>query len=124
MLDAVSVVGEDVKDQMILPTAEESFTVCIVCGHVMGFNADGTIRPLTDAEMVQIAGDRRMLAIQRARQIAQKLHPDSIGTYHKYRDPNWQCGTSLSTPRGQQSKSSTPTILHLPYRPLDSKSDK
>jgi hypothetical protein len=42
-------------------------TVCFYCGHLMAF-ADGlTMRELTDAEMRQVAGDRTILAIQRAR---------------------------------------------------------
>jgi hypothetical protein len=33
----------------------------------MIYNADMTVRELTDKEMIRIAGDRRMLAIQWAR---------------------------------------------------------
>jgi len=42
-------------------------TVCIMCGHVMGFCSDLTLRDLTSEEQVQVAGDPRILAVQRAR---------------------------------------------------------
>jgi predicted RNA-binding Zn-ribbon protein involved in translation (DUF1610 family) len=43
-------------------------SVCISCGHIMAFNADMTCLNLTDAEMVEIAGNPRILQIQKARQ--------------------------------------------------------
>ena len=42
-------------------------TVCISCGHLMAFADDLTMRDLTDEEMHAIAGDPRIIAIQRAR---------------------------------------------------------
>jgi hypothetical protein len=42
-------------------------TICIGCGHLMGFDDDLRLRELTDTEMVKVAGDRRIIAIQRAR---------------------------------------------------------
>lgn len=43
------------------------FTVCIYCGHLMMFADDMRLRDPTDAEMIDIAGDERLIAIQRAR---------------------------------------------------------
>lgn len=43
-------------------------TMCIECGHLMAFNEDLTVRALTDAEIVSIAGDKRIIDAQRARQ--------------------------------------------------------
>jgi len=51
-----------------------SVSVCIACGHISVFNADLTLRNPTDAETREIAGDRRILAVQRARdQLMQEL---------------------------------------------------
>jgi hypothetical protein len=40
-------------------------TVCLRCGHIMAFATDLTLRALTDEEMYKIAGDERMLQVQR-----------------------------------------------------------
>jgi hypothetical protein len=45
----------------------DDISICLYCGHLMAFDGDLKFRPLTDAEMVQVAGDPRILAIQRAR---------------------------------------------------------
>jgi hypothetical protein len=42
-------------------------SICLMCGHLMGFNLDLTVRELTDAEMYAAAGDKRILEIQKAR---------------------------------------------------------
>ena len=47
--------------------APGDFSLCIYCGHLMAFADDLTLRNLTDAETVEIAGDHRILAVQRAR---------------------------------------------------------
>jgi hypothetical protein len=46
--------------------------VCFYCGHVMAFDAALRLRPLTDEEMVEVAGDERILAIQAGRGIPAK----------------------------------------------------
>lgn len=52
-------------------------TVCIYCGHIMAFADDLSFRELTGEEIHDIAGDERILDIQRARQMADfaKEHP-------------------------------------------------
>jgi hypothetical protein len=42
-------------------------TVCLSCGHVMAYADDLTLRDLTDAEMVEIAGDPRLVAFNKVR---------------------------------------------------------
>ena len=42
-------------------------TLCIYCGHIMAFADDMGFRELTGEEMHAIAGDERILKIQRAR---------------------------------------------------------
>jgi hypothetical protein len=42
-------------------------TVCIYCGHIMVFGEGLKLRNPDDDEIKEIAGDRRILAIQRAR---------------------------------------------------------
>jgi hypothetical protein len=41
-------------------------TICIECGHIMAFDGDLGMRPLTDAEMIAVAGDRNIIMAQRA----------------------------------------------------------
>jgi hypothetical protein len=48
------------------------FSICLDCGHLMAFDDQRMLRDLTDDEMHQIAGDRRVLAVQRARGEAMK----------------------------------------------------
>jgi uncharacterized protein with PIN domain len=43
------------------------FTICIHCGHLMTFADDLALRDLTDDEMLEIAGDERILLVQKAR---------------------------------------------------------
>jgi hypothetical protein len=61
---------------------EHWFTVCINCGHLMAVTPDLTLRELTDAELLGMAGDQRLVAINRARQCP---ICDGIG-HHK-----WNC---------------------------------
>jgi hypothetical protein len=60
-LDGASGVGVDASPD------PGDITVCIYCGHIMAFADDLTMRPLTDAEAYEAAGDERILAIQKAR---------------------------------------------------------
>jgi len=46
----------------------DDITICLWCGHIMAFAEGFSFRPLTDEEMREVAGDPRILAIQRARQ--------------------------------------------------------
>jgi hypothetical protein len=47
------------------------FTVCIYCGSIMVYNDDLTLRRPSAAEAWELAGDKRILAIQRARKAAE-----------------------------------------------------
>jgi hypothetical protein len=49
------------------PSSSGDVTICLYCGHLMAFNDDLTVRELTPQEMHAVAGDPRVLAIQRAR---------------------------------------------------------
>lgn len=42
-------------------------TICLDCGHIMAFEADLTLRNLTAAEMISVAGDPEIIKIQKAR---------------------------------------------------------
>jgi hypothetical protein len=42
-------------------------TICLYCGHLMAFGDGLTLRELSDEEIVDIAGDKTVLAMQRAR---------------------------------------------------------
>ena len=69
-------------------------TVCIYCGHIMVF-ADGlTLRNPTDAEMIEIAGDERILGIQRLRALtetsAEDEHAKIIDSAHGFDDQGWR----------------------------------
>ena len=60
-LDATSEAGGDSTPK------PGDITLCIYCGHLMAFADDLTLRDLTGEEMHAIAGDRRIIAIQKAR---------------------------------------------------------
>ena len=47
-----------------------AFTVCATCGHIMVFKGDLTLRNPIDDEIVEIAGDKRLLLIEAARRAA------------------------------------------------------
>lgn len=60
LVDAVSVVGDEE------PTATPGdFTVCLYCGHVMALDDKLQLRELTDAEMIEVAGNPELLEVQR-----------------------------------------------------------
>jgi hypothetical protein len=60
LLDAATSMLEDAVP------SDGDINVCIQCGHIMVFE-NGQPRNLTDAEMYQIAGDRRIIALQKVR---------------------------------------------------------
>jgi hypothetical protein len=62
VLDGATVVDEE---NAVRPVPG-SISVCIHCGHVMAFDEKMQFRELTDDEIVEIAGDERLVAISRA----------------------------------------------------------
>lgn len=68
--DSISNVVTDAKPQ---PGA---ITVCMRCGHIMAFGEGDTLRPLTDDEMIKIAGNPVLLEFQRLRAEAVKALKD------------------------------------------------
>jgi hypothetical protein len=60
-LDGASGIGGDFEPE------PDDFTICIGCGHLMAFDDQRRFRELTDAEMREIAGDCRVIAVQAAR---------------------------------------------------------
>jgi hypothetical protein len=68
-IDGATHVGED-EDSAPDPG---SITVCIYCGHIQIYDDTLKLRELTPEEQIEIAGDARILAIQRARAIAEKM---------------------------------------------------
>lgn len=65
-IDGATYVGEE--DQAPDP---DDITVCIYCGHIQAYAENLSLRELTPVEQLRIAGDERILAIQRARAIAE-----------------------------------------------------
>ena len=47
-------------------------TVCGLCGHIMAFSEDLTLRELSDEEIVDVAGDERLVMIQKARAMMER----------------------------------------------------
>jgi RNase P subunit RPR2 len=52
-------------------------TICINCGHIMAFTTGLKFRKLTDEEIHMVAGDKKILAIQKARAKIQKHKQES-----------------------------------------------
>ena len=71
VLDCATGVAHDHEEDPV-PGRRECFTVCASCGHVMMFDDDMRLRDLTADEAVDVAGDPRLLAIQRARKVIVK----------------------------------------------------
>jgi hypothetical protein len=65
-IDAATVVTDDPAHLTVAPSPGD-FTVCIACGHVMFFADDLALRDPTAEDIKIVAGDPRILAIQRAR---------------------------------------------------------
>lgn len=49
-----------------------NISLCLYCGHIMAFDDALRLRNLTDEEMIEIAGDPRIVDVQRARGLAMK----------------------------------------------------
>lgn len=60
-LDGATGVGADAQ-----PNPGDA-TVCIYCGHIMAYDSQLNLRELTEDEIDAIAGDDRILLIQKAR---------------------------------------------------------
>ena len=48
------------------------FAVCIDCGHLMAYADDLSLRNLTDAEVIEAAGNKEIIAAQRTVAIVNK----------------------------------------------------
>jgi hypothetical protein len=67
VLDGATAVQEtvDSRKRKHVPKPGD-FTVCIVCGHLMSFDEKLQLRDPTPEEQINVAGDRRLLAIMKA----------------------------------------------------------
>jgi hypothetical protein len=50
-------------------------TICLNCGHLMAFGEGLRVRSLTDAEIVDVAGDRTVVVALQARAAIDRLRP-------------------------------------------------
>ena len=66
-IDAATQLMDAAEDGEALRIVPESFGVCLKCGHIMMYGADLKLRELTDAEMVEVAGDERIVAFNNKR---------------------------------------------------------
>jgi Zn ribbon nucleic-acid-binding protein len=57
------------------------FTICLKCGHLMIFADDLRVRELTTAQIVQVAGDKRVLLLQRVRAEVMKEKSNQEGNH-------------------------------------------
>jgi hypothetical protein len=64
-IDAATPV-DDAEELAARPSAGDA-TVCLGCGHIMIYAADLSLRDPTEEEMAEIAGDRRIVAINKWR---------------------------------------------------------
>jgi hypothetical protein len=70
-LDGATCVGRDAAPD------PGDITICIYCGHIMVFDDNLKLRELSDEEVREVAGDGRVLAVQRARRAAEKDKRDA-----------------------------------------------
>lgn len=71
-LDSTTMVSEEKIGPKTRPSPGD-FTICIECGHLMVFTKKMRLRNPTDAEILKVAGDKRMMAIQTALAAIKKL---------------------------------------------------
>jgi len=72
-------------------------TVCIKCGHIMAYADEGSFRELTDQEVRNVAGDERLLLIQRLR----RMHEQRAKTLSRRMPPGDQTDSgAASIPSG------------------------
>jgi hypothetical protein len=57
-------------DEAPTPPHPGDISICLYCGHLMVFDSDLCLRALTDAEIVEVAGDPRLV---RATNLLKKL---------------------------------------------------
>jgi hypothetical protein len=50
-----------------------AIAICMKCGHIQAMGSDLQFRPLTDEEMVDVAGDERIIKVQKALEEVRKL---------------------------------------------------
>jgi hypothetical protein len=62
LVDGATSVGSDAVPE------PGDFTVCLYCGHIMAFSKKRRLRNLTGKEIIEVAGDERIILIQKARQ--------------------------------------------------------
>jgi hypothetical protein len=67
MLDQASGLGHDRKPK------PGDITICFGCGHIMAFAKDLSFRPLTDAEMIEIAGNPVIVKAQTLRAAIKRI---------------------------------------------------
>lgn len=70
-IDAATGVSDN--DEMPSPK-ENDITICLECGHLMAFKPDLTLRELTGAEIVEIAGNPLVVKVQTVRADVMKKH--------------------------------------------------
>jgi len=69
-MDSANCVDENIDDA----PSPGDITVCLHCGHVMAFDDELKLRELNAQEAYEIAGDKRILAIQATRAKVMKEH--------------------------------------------------
>lgn len=65
--------ASDDLDGDIAPS-ENDFTVCLYCTHIMAFNADHTLRELSEEEKKEAETDQAVMDIVGMVQLYQRLH--------------------------------------------------
>ena len=63
---AAVVASVDKRTRKVMPKPGD-INICWFCGHIMAFDENLQMRPLTEREAILVAGDRRILAIQKGR---------------------------------------------------------
>ena len=67
--------GASVVDEVYARPKPGDFTVCIRCGHIMAFGNNLRLRNLTDEEIIEVAGDARIV---RATTAIKAINDDKI----------------------------------------------
>lgn len=66
--------GATAIDDNILAPKSGDVAICIHCGHLMAMDDQLNLRNLTDEEMKEVAGDPRIITLQKARKALKALN--------------------------------------------------
>lgn len=67
LINGMTQLCDDDEPEVDAPNPGAALTICLGCGHIMAVNDDLTVRDLTQDELLDVAGDPRIVAFNNIR---------------------------------------------------------